>query len=194
MEHPNLGSRRLQNAKHNQTPSQRPHLGAVPSFMLGCRNPLQVQKAPPRCLPSSMLGHKILSRCKKLKYALDPRPNTEVRLVRGLSSRRAISASPETSPPKPLTVHRISTSFEAPRPRPPARPQREGKLRLVRDTPRQTGTATLPLDGPAHLLRNHPVAWCGCQAASAATPHSGHGRSPVRQLRSLCHHSGAVRT
>ena len=59
------------------------------------------------------------------------------------------------------------------------------ELRLVRDPPQQTGAAAQPLDGTSAFIDNHSTAWSGSQTASAATPHSGRDRSPVRLPRSL---------
>ena len=70
-----------------------------------------------------------------------------------------------------------------------AGPRRKRKLRRARDPPRRTGTVTHPLSGTGAFITNHSTAWCGCQTTSAATQHSGHDRSPIRQLRSLRHHS-----
>ena len=135
---------------------------------------------------------------RRPKDTLGPRPNTEVRLVRGLTGRRTISASLEASPPRPLTAHHISASpggkrltlgeqensasFEDPSAEPSAGPRYEGKLRLVQDPPQQTRTVTHPLNGTSAFITNRSAAWCGCQMASAATPHSGRDRSPVRLL------------
>lgn len=215
MGHPNLGVKTPSKTQNTiWQPSQRPP-GAVPSSMLGCPNPLQV-KVPSRCLaiiyawtPKSSPG------VKKPKYALGPRPNTKVRLVRGLTSRRATSALLEASPPRPPAARCIFASPEGmgltlgereqspPRPRVKGHPRRASELpprpsppqglgaggtppRLR--PPRQTGTVTHPLDGTSAFIANHSAAWCGCQTVSAATPHNGRDRSPVRQLKSLCHH------
>ena len=90
------------------------------------------------------LDAQILSRFQKAQYALGSWPNTEVRLVRGLPGRGAISASPEASPPRPPAARLISASPEdkrqpsenkqvPPSAEPSAGPRFEGKLYLGRD-------------------------------------------------------------
>ena len=76
-------------------PGQRSHPGAVPSSMLArpilCRPKAHEVQCHHLCLHAQ-----ILSRFQKAQYALGPRPNTGVRLVRGLPNRGTISASFET--------------------------------------------------------------------------------------------------
>ena len=63
---------------------------------------------------------------ENLEYALGPRTNATVRPIRGLISRRAISASLEGSLPRPLAVQAISDSLEAPSVEPSTNPRHGG--------------------------------------------------------------------
>ena len=114
----------------------------------------------------------VISRCKKPKYTLGPRPDATVRPFRGLTNHRATFTSLEVSPPRPLTVRHISASPEGegspsehrrtpphsrpPRPSPPRGLGSRGNSASVETTPRQTGTATHPVNGQAHLLPTTP--------------------------------------
>jgi hypothetical protein len=131
----------------------------------------------------------ILSGYKKPKRILGPRPNATMWLFRGLTDRKTTSATLEASPPRPQATRPISASLEAPSAEPSAEPRRGGKLRLIRDPPRHTEAASQPPDGTSAFIANHSMAWSGSQTASAATPHSGRDRRPVRLLRSLCRYS-----
>ena len=144
MGHHNLGIKIPPKTQNTiRQPGQRSHPGAVPSSMLA-RSILCRPKAHGVQCHHLCLDVQILSRFQKAQYALGPRPNSRVRLDRGLASRRAISTSPEASPPRPPAARRISASPEGKRltlgehensptrPSPPARPRCEGKLRLVR--------------------------------------------------------------
>ena len=144
-------------------------------------NPLQVSKRPnvhsahgptPRNGPSeasSQLADRSLPR---------PRP----------PAARHISASPEGRRPT-LGEPTDSASFEAPSTEPPAGPRFEGKLRLGRDYPSIDGDCNPPAQQTRAFNANHSTVGRGSQTASVTMPHSGHDRSPVRQLRPLYHYS-----
>jgi len=150
------------------------------------------------------LDAQILSRCKKPKYTLGPRLDATVRLFRGLTGHKATFASLEVSPPRPVVARHISASPKGegspserrrtpshsrpPRPSPP-QGLGAGELRLVRDPPRQTRAISQLPDGTGTFIANHSTAWSGSQTASAATWHSGHDRSPLCLLLSLCLYS-----
>ena len=129
-----------------------------------------------------------------------PRPDTKVRLFRGLTGRRATSISPKVSPPRPLAARYISASPEGkgspserrripPRSRPPRptplRGLGAGGTPPLSRPPRQTGAMTQPLDGTGAFIANHSMEWSRSQTASAATPHDGRDRSPVCLFWSL---------
>ena len=135
---------------------------------------------------------KILSRCKKPKCTLGPRPNTTVRLFRGLTSRSINSALLKGSLPRPLVAEAISASLEAPSAEPSARPRRGGNSASLETPLGRSEQQPNRSMGRAHLLTNHPAAWSGVrrrQPASATMPHCGRDRRPVRLLRTLCHYS-----
>ena len=126
---------------------------------------------------------------KEAQCALGPRPNTEERPVRGLlATRGSISASPEGRRPT-LGEPTDYASFEAPSIEPLAGPRFGGKLRLGRDYPSIDGDCNPPAQQTRTFNANHSTVGRGSQTASVTMPHSGHDRSPVRQLQSLCHHS-----
>ena len=111
-------------------PGQRSHPGAVPSSMLA-RSILCRPKARGVQCHHLCLDVQILSRFQKAQYALGPRSNTGVRLVRDLPSRGTISASLE-GPRRDLPSRgTISASLEGPR----------------RDLPSR-GTISASLEGP----------------------------------------------
>ena len=93
------------------------------------------------------LDVQILSRFQKAQYALGPRPNTGVRLVRDLPSHGTMSASLEgprrgpwprvASPPRPRVRGCPRRTGELyPRPSPPRGLGLRRKLHLARDPPR----------------------------------------------------------
>ena len=65
-------------------------------------------------------------------------------------------------------------------------------LPLGKATPRQKGQTALPLNRPPYeVIKCKPLLHSArVRRRQAAIPHSGSDRSPVRQLRSLLHHSG----
>ena len=80
-----------------------------------------------------------------------------------------------------------SASFEAPSTEPPAGPRLGGKLRLARGYPSTDEDCNPPTQWIGAFNANHSTAGRESNGVSR-TSHSGHDRSPVRQLRSLCRH------
>jgi len=127
-------------------PGQRSHPGAVPSSMLA-RSILCRPKAHGVQCHHLCLDVQILSRFQKAQYALGPRSNTGVRLVRDLPSRGTISTSLEgprrgpwprvASPPRPRVRGCPRRTGELyPRPSPPRGLGPRRKLHLAREPPR----------------------------------------------------------
>ena len=99
-----------------------------------------------------------------------------------------------TSPPRPRIQGHPQSAGEfylarGPLARPLCGASAQEELRLVRDPPRQTGAVTQLRDGIAAFIANNSAEWSRSQTASAATPHSGRDRSPIRLLWILCHYS-----
>ena len=103
---------------------------------------------------------------EKLEYALGPRPNATVRPIRGLTSRRAISASLEGFLSRgPSTRKQSPPRSRLPQPSPP-RTLGTGETPPRSSPPRQTEVAAQPPDGtgrtnsPTTPRHGVGVRWC----------------------------------